>query len=260
MEIRKTGNKDEIYGFLSRSPDLQLYLIGDLDDFFWPYTEWYAVYDYGKIQAVALLYRGVDIPSLLLFSDGDLYFPSELIKSIKNILPERFYVHLSPGLIDTLGKEKILKDYGYSYRMILSRSPAVIHDKNIRRLGLFDLDAMKELYNLSYRDNWFDSRMLETGKYFGYFNRNKLTGIAGVHVVSTEYRIAALGNITTHPDYRGRKIGFKLTSILCSDLKNDMDIIGLNVKSDNQAAIKCYMNVGFEIRCSYNEYLVQNVH
>jgi ribosomal protein S18 acetylase RimI-like enzyme len=260
MEVRKIGNKGEIYDFLSRSPELQLYLIGDLDDFYWPHTEWFAAYDLGRIQAVALLYKGMNTPSLLLYSDGDLFFHSELLQSIKNNLPEEFNVHLSPGLIDVLGKEKILKDYGHSYRMILSRSPvAVIKDNNIRRLNADDLAMMRELYEISYRENWFDGRMVETGKYFGYFNGDRLTGIAGVHVCSKEYRIAALGNIATHPDYRGRKIGYMLTTVLCSDLKNDVDIIGLNVKSDNQAAIKCYTNAGFEIRSSYNEFLIRNI-
>jgi ribosomal protein S18 acetylase RimI-like enzyme len=259
METRITRDKREIYDFLSKTPDLQLYAIGDLDDFFWPFTTWYALYDNGEIQSIALLYSGMTPSTLLLFFEKDPGYPRELLTSIRKELPEKFNVHLSPGLLDLFGRENIIEDYGCNNRMILTGEPEKIYDENIRQLTKDDLQAMEGLFKIAYPGNWFDSRMVETGKYFGYFNSGMLTGIAGIHVYSPEFRIAALGNITTHPDFRGRKIAYKLTSLLCSDLKKSVDLIGLNVKSDNIAAMKCYRNIGFEIRSTYEECFVRNV-
>jgi ribosomal protein S18 acetylase RimI-like enzyme len=259
METRITRDKSEIYRFLSRTPDLQLYTIGDLDDFFWPDTTWYAIYDTGEMQSIALLYVGMKPSTLLLFFDKDPYYSLELLKSIRHLLPDKFNVHLSSGLIDVFGKENIIKNYGHNYRMILSRNPKPVSDDNIRKLELSDISAINNLYRFAYPSNWFDSRMVETGKYYGYFNAGMLIGIAGIHVYSPEYRIAALGNIATHPDFRGQKIAYRLTSALCVDLKNSVDIIGLNVKSENSAAIKCYENIGFEIKSSYDECYIRNV-
>jgi ribosomal protein S18 acetylase RimI-like enzyme len=258
METRITRDKEEIYRFLSGTPELQLYTIGDLDDFFWPNTLWYAIYDKSEIQSIALLYTGMNPSTLLLFCEKDPYYPTELIKSIKQFLPEKFNVHLSPGLIDVFGKENIIKDYGQNYRMILARDPEPVPADNIRRLEMKDINAINSFYKVAYPDNWFDSRMIESGKYFGCFNEGSLVGVAGIHVYSPEYHIAALGNIAVHPDFRGRKIACKLTSVLCYDLKKSVDIIGLNVKSDNIAAIKCYDNIGFEIRSFYDECLIKN--
>jgi ribosomal protein S18 acetylase RimI-like enzyme len=143
--------------------------------------------------------------------------------------------------------------------MILTGVPERISDENIRQLTISDITSIAGFFKIAYPGNWFDSRMINTGKYFGYFDAGDLIGIAGIHVYSPEFRIAALGNIATHPDFRGRKIAFKLTSSLCSDLKKTVDVIGLNVKSDNRAAIKCYENIGFEIRSSYDECYVRNV-
>jgi ribosomal protein S18 acetylase RimI-like enzyme len=137
--------------------------------------------------------------------------------------------------------------------------PEPVNEPKIRRLNLRDLKKINELYLSAYPHNWFDSRMIKTGKYFGYFESGLLVGIAGIHVYSPEYRIAALGNIATHPDFRGRRIAYKVTSALCNDLKKSSDIIGLNVKSDNKAAIKCYQNIGFEIRSSFDEYLIKTL-
>ena len=85
-----------------------------------------------------------------------------------------------------------------------------------------------------------------------------MVGISGIHVYSSEYKVAALGNIATHPDYRGQQIGFKLTSKLCNDLKKSVDYIGLNVRSDNEIAIKCYKKIGFEIIGTYDECYIMN--
>jgi ribosomal protein S18 acetylase RimI-like enzyme len=258
METRITGDKTEIYRFLSKTPETQLYTIGDLDDFFWPNTVWYALYDKGEIQSVALLYKGMSPPTLLLFYDKEPDLPRHLLKSILPLLPEKLYVHLSPGLTDIFGKENILKHFGTNNRMILREEPQEVYNINIRRLDSGDLDRIVSFYSLAYPDNWFDPRMLETGKYFGYFERDLLAGVAGIHVYSPEYRIAALGNIATLPDFRGRKIAFLLTSALCSDLRKTTDLIGLNVKSENQAAIRCYQNIGFVINSKYDECLMAN--
>ncbi|MBA4322453.1 MAG: GNAT family N-acetyltransferase [Odoribacter sp.] len=258
MESRTTRDKSEIYRFLSATPELQLYAIGDLDDFFWPDTVWHALYDMGEIKSVALLYTGMKPHTLLSFYDNDPFYSVRLLKSVKHLLPEKFNVHLSPGLINIFGKENIIEDYGHNYRMILAREPETVYDDNIRKLYPGDLAAIYSLYKVAYPANWFDSRMIETGMYLGYFNEEILAGIAGIHVYSSQYRIAALGNIATHPAFRGRKIAYKLTSALCCDLKNSVDIIGLNVKSDNLPAIKCYEKIGFETRSSYDECLVRN--
>ena len=257
MEVKIINDKQTIYSFLSENPGLNLYLIGDLDDFFWPDTKWFAVVHNDSIRSIALLYSA-EIPTFLLFHEGDPVYPKFLIKSVKNDLPEKFNVHLSPGLINIFGRENILKNYGHNLRMILAGDPGKIIDNNIRRLGQHDLDVIKNFYSVSYEGNWFDERMLKTGKYFGYFINETLVGVSGIHVYSREYRVAALGNIATHPEHRGKKIAYKLTVTLCDDLKNDTDIIGLNVSSSNIPAIRCYENAEFDIYSSYDECLVRN--
>jgi len=70
--------------------------------------------------------------------------------------------------------------------------------------------------------------------------------------------VAALGNIATHPDFRGRNIATKLISALCYNLQNEVDTISLNVRAENKAAINCYIKMGFEITGEYEECLLQN--
>jgi predicted GNAT family acetyltransferase len=119
------------------------------------------------------------------------------------------------------------------------------------------LDEIMGLFETAYPDNFFEPRMLETKQYCGIRRSGELISVAGVHVYSTHYRVAALGNITTHPDYRGQGLGRILTAGLCKSLLNKIEHIGLNVKADNISAIKCYEKLGFEAVSSFGEFEVE---
>ena len=258
MELLVLHDKSMIAGFFNRNPGLHLMAIGDLDDFFFPKTCWFALTDRNVIQTTALLYVGMATPTLLLFHEGDPGYAIQLLEKIKTILPAKFNAHLSPGLFDVFGKQNLVEYYGLHYKMALKKVVDKHDDTNIRRLTEADLPVIKDFYTVSYPQNWFDSRMLETTKYFGYFINNKLVGISGIHVYSEPYGIAALGNIATHPDYRGQQIGYKVTSVLCHDLQKSIKLIGLNVKTSNEHAIKCYSKIGFEIIGTFDECCIKN--
>ena len=115
---------------------------------------------------------------------------------------------------------------------------------------------MLGLYKEGYPGNWFNARMLQTKQYFGLRIENRLVSIAGIHVYSEKYKVAALGNIVTHPDYRGNGFGKAVTAGLCQSLSEHVDNIGLNVKADNAAAIALYEKLGFEIVGTYYELMV----
>jgi len=258
MELKVLHDKNIIFNFLKQDSGLQVYLIGDLDIFFWSKTIWYSLIEAHNIKAIALLYVGMNPPTLLLFNNGDKFHSIQLLEKLKTILPNKLNVHLSANLLQVFGKENIIEYYGFNYKMLLKQKVSFSGDKNIRKLIIDDLPLIQEFYKVSYPQNWFDSRMLKTNKYYGYFIDEKLVGISGVHVYSEEYKVAALGNIATHPDFRGQQIGFKLTSALCCDLQKTVDYIGLNVKSDNEYAIKCYKKIGFEVVGEYDECFIKN--
>lgn len=258
MDLQIIHNKRMIHDYLKNDSELQVYCIGDLDNFFWPKTIWYALVDEAGIKSLALLYLGMETPTLLMFDKANRNNSILLLKRIKSILPGKMFVHLSSGLIEVFGQNTVTEYYGLNYKMALKRTPPEINDSNIRRLSIKDIPLINDFYMTAYPNNWFDKKMIETDKYFGYFIEKKLVGISGIHVYSSQYKVAALGNIATHPDYRGNQIGFKLTAMLCNDLRKTVDHIGLNVKSDNEYAIKCYKKAGFEIIGEYEECLLRN--
>jgi len=251
------NNKSQIEAFLRRNVYLHIYSIGDLDDFFWPDTVWYGWEDGNEIQAVALLYTASAEPTLLAISEKEQAM-WELVRSIFHILPEQFYAHLSPAVAEAVEQQCKIKSHGKYYKMGL-KNKTLLHDvdcSQVIRLSENDLDEMLVLYEVGYRRNWFNARMLQTKQYFGIRIDNRLVSIAGIHVYSERYKVAALGNIVTHPGYRGKGFGKAVTARLCQSLFEHVDNIGLNVKADNAAAIAMYRKLGFEIIGTYYELMV----
>jgi ribosomal protein S18 acetylase RimI-like enzyme len=68
------------------------------------------------------------------------------------------------------------------------------------------------------------------------------------------YTVAALGNITTHPQFRGHGLVKVVSAKLCQALLQKVEHIRLNVRADNQSAIACYTKLGFETIATYEEY------
>ncbi len=251
-------NKEEIKNFLEQDPYLHIYSLGDLDDFFWPFTIWYGYRTNNKLKAVILIYKGPDLPTVCALS-RDYDVMAGLLSSVTHILPDRFFLHLSPNLENILNKTFHLESGSEHYKMALTDNdfPVVPDTSNVIRLTHDDLPDLEKLYKESYPDNWFDPRMLETNQFFGIKKEDRIVSAAGVHVFSRLYKVAAPGNIVTHHNYRGKGYGTQVTAALCKSLLKFDVRIGLNVQSVNIPAIKSYTKLGFEVIAPYSEFVAQ---
>ncbi len=256
MNITAIKDKQIIEKHFRKNTDLNIYSIGDLDDFFWNYTKWFAIGPNNNPEEIVLLYEGAALPTFLAITENNDNSMMLLIEKIMDKLPEKMYCHLSKGLIKAFDVSKEINEHGIHFKMSLKNKNMLLNDRveNIRRLNPGDIENINNLYAESYPDNFFDKRMLDTGKYFGYYDKDKLAGIAGIHVYSEKYKVASLGNITISPSCRGKSLCQKLTSALCRDLLLSVDNIGLNVSTENLSAINCYKKTGFEIIAEYEEY------
>ena len=245
--------------FLRRDVELHIYELGDLDPFFWPHTRWFGIpHGSGGLRALALLYEGSHLPTLIALDRHDEEAMTTLVEALNPHLPGRLYAHLSPGLIDRIGNRWSPRHHGRHIKMVLFDKAKIstIDSEGTERLGLEDLDSIRKLYRESYPANWFIPRMLETGEYFGIRKDGSLVCAAGVHVCSREQRVAAIGNITTAHDWRGRGLARRVVARLCRSLFEHVEIVGLNVKADNLSALACYEHLGFAEAARYDEYMM----
>jgi RimJ/RimL family protein N-acetyltransferase len=184
----------------------------------------------------------------------------ELMRLLLPLLPERFYAHLGPEALAVVADAYQVQPHGTHHKMGLADPSrlAAVDTSGVVRLSPADAADLEALYRTSYPGNWFVPRMLQTGCYYGVRRGAGLVCAAGVHVYSARYRVAALGNVTTHPDLRGRGLATAASARLCQKLVQDgVACIGLNVKADNTAALSCYRKLGFERVAEYGEYTLE---
>lgn len=262
------ADKASIERFLRQDPEFYVYGLGDLDDFFWPYTTWYGWQEDDTVTDVVLVYTAQALPTVVAISRRPAALRG-LLQAVIPLLPDRFYAHLSPGLEEAFAGTYRLDPHGLHHKMALRdaspiaaveghthSSPA---DDKLVRLSRSDLDDLEHLYQESYLGNWFDPRMLETEQYFGVRVDDRLVSAAGVHVYSEHYRVAAIGNVVTHPAHRNQGYAGRVTARLCRSLLEKVEHVGLHVKADNKAALTCYRKLGFEIIASFGEFMVERI-
>lgn len=253
MNAIRLHDRAALETFLRRDAALHLYALGDLDDFFWSFTTWHGLEENGALVAVTLLYGASDPPTLLALSGAPFEPMRELLRRIE--LPRRLYAHVTPACLAPLADRFHVASNGPHLKMAW-RDPARllgIDTSATVALGETDCDEVQAFYDTSHPGNWFEPRMLATGCYRGLREQGQLACVAGVHVYSPRLRVAALGNIATRPESRGRGLATTVTASVCAALQPIVDLIGLNVKADNVSALACYRRLGFEPVAAYEE-------
>ena len=252
MLVRAVHDRDELAALLGRDPARYAYQLGDLDDHFWPYTSWYRHRD-----ALALLYHGIDPPTLLAIgAPADEPHLVELAEGLLPLLPRRFYAHLNAVVEPVLSREFRADSHGPHLKMALTeRARLALAEPAGDVLSATDLPELTTLYAAAYPGNWFDERMLAAGPYVGVRHHGELVAVAGVHVWSPTRRVAALGNVATHPRVRGQGFARRAVAALCRRLLETVDHVALNVKADNLPARALYDRLGFTPTAEYTEYV-----
>lgn len=258
MRLASLRDRDAIERWLGRDAAVHLYELGDLDDFFWPSTTWYGLVDDDEeVRAIALLYTATSLPVLVAMGrDHEMPQVCALLEALVPVLPRRFYSHLVPGSAVTLAPSFDLESHGLHDRMVLLDRTRIgkIDTREATQLHPAAEAELVRFYAHAYPGNWFDPRMLATGAYFAVRRDGKLASVAGVHVVSRRHRVAALGNIATDPALRGQGLARIATAAACQSLA-ELDPVGLNVSTDNAAAIAMYRGLGFDRVTCYEEHL-----
>lgn len=257
MQAVILSEKEEIESFLRRNVPLHIYELGDLDDFYWPHTTWYAMREGKQVRALLMLYTAEALPVVLALCEGEeVSLQGELMRSIFHLLPRRFYGHVTPGIEKALSQGYVLTPMGANFRMLLkdTRPLEEVDTSSVFWLSIDDVGELMAFYELSYPGHNFSPRMVKTGMYWGVKKGGTIVSVAGVHVYSQSYGVTALGNIATHPDFRKRGLGTAVTAKLCTALLGSVESIGLNVRTDNAAAISIYKRLGFNIEAEFNQY------
>jgi ribosomal protein S18 acetylase RimI-like enzyme len=110
-------------------------------------------------------------------------------------------------------------------------------------LGTEDTKELAELYRICGTPAWTPEAM-KFGPFFGIRENKRIVSVAGVHFV-TEYG-SEIGNVATHPDFRGRGYASKCVKSAICAIEEVTPIVVLHFFMDNIPAQKLYENMGFK--------------
>ncbi len=247
-QVRALTSKEQILAFLQRDRLYAAYAIGDLEAELFAKSQWFGAEDDGKIQTLALFFTGLEPP--VLFTMGDTEGLAAILDSA--LQPERAYFTCRAEHLPAVRAFYALDEIEEMYRMVITPADFRPVAGPTIELDLSHLDALRQLYRLGEGDA-FAPYQLRDGIYCGVEVGGQLVSVAGTHLVSPTYGVAAVGNIFTHPDHRRRGYATTCTSHVVEELlASGLDVV-LNVNQRNTEAISIYQKLGFRRYCPYIE-------
>jgi GNAT superfamily N-acetyltransferase len=239
--IRRLDSVDAVRAELERSRPYAAYALAYLDKRLFPMADFYLAVS-GDRRALVMHARGGLGPSTFTLGDAGL------VGTLLNLHPgqrQAFFTCEPEHVERILATHNVWRPQSM-LRMQLSREdfrpPADI--SGVRRLIAADALDLNRLYNEE--SARYTGRQIIEGVYFGAHHRGWLVAAAGTHIYSRRESVAVVGNVFTHPDFRGHGLGTAVTAAVCTHLLQDCDLVVLNVDPANRTARHIYEQMGFK--------------
>ena len=142
----------------------------------------------------------------------------------------------------------VLSRQGPSLRMSVSAESFRPAAGPAQRLHRADIGAVNALQR-SDGFGFYPAAVLDGGVYYGVYADRRLVAMAGTHVVAPSQGLALVGNVMTHPRYRGQGFGSIATSAVTAELLKTCPDVLLTVEARNEAAIRLYERLGYREEC-----------
>jgi len=251
LEIRATRDRELLGEFLETDRLFAAYAICDLDEREFGRTRWGVALDSGRPVAVALEYTGLSPQPLFVMGDKDGV--SAVLRDV--IRPRAAYLASRPELLEAVDHVYRVEPGPAMVRMAVDRASFRPAAGAPTRLVAADVGELNKLYDLGLT-SWLPSESVANGVYYGIRVGGHLVAAAGTHVVSREMGLAAVGNVLTQRDFRGRGYAKSVTGAVTAELLRFCEQVVLNVRSDNPPALAAYSALGYREHTRFEERLV----
>ena len=247
------ADRAAIRAILSADPVWCVYALGDLEPHLFERTSWFR--SPAGPPALAALYRGGGPPVLFTFGA-----PEGIAAVMDEIAGEpELLLQIRPEDAGAVASRYEILKAKPMWRMALDRSRyRPVAAAGAERLALSDLDALNRLYDdgrpSGEAPGYFLPWMLEEFLFLGVREGGELAAAAGTHLISVAEGVAAIGNVYTRRDRRGRGFAAMLAGALAGELlAMGIRVIALSVEQANAGAIRIYERLGFVKRCEFIE-------
>jgi RimJ/RimL family protein N-acetyltransferase len=251
---RHTTDRALLRAYLERDRLFAAYAICDLEQREFGRTRWGIATVGDDLVAVGLEYSGITPQPLFLMGRNDGV--TAILRDV--VRPRAAYLAARAEALPAVGRLYRVDPGPPMIRMWVDRARFLPAPAAVSRLLPVEVGELNRLYQLGFAA-WLPSSAIDEGVYFGIRVNGRLVAAAGTHVISREARLAVVGNVLTHIDYRGRGYAKAVTSAVTAELLRYCDQVVLNVRSDNPPAIQAYLRLGYMEHCRFEERLVRRI-
>ncbi|MEJ5221621.1 MAG: GNAT family N-acetyltransferase [Tepidiforma sp.] len=247
--VRQLRDPDEIRPLLRARIEYTAYALGQLEPELFARTRWF-------------LARGTTGVGLVLHSRGGLGDATfvmgdpDAIHAVLSIHPgtAQTYATCQPQHVEVLKRVYRLATQQPMTRMVVTRNtfrPVQVFE-TVHLTGV-DIRKINALYGSENGPSYYIPEHIDSGVYRGVVLEGRLVAIAGTHVVSRQEGVAVVGNVFTHPAYRGRGLATSATSAVTEALLDCCDYVVLTVDPRNTPAVAAYARLGYREACQLVE-------
>jgi RimJ/RimL family protein N-acetyltransferase len=254
LSVRTTQDRDLLRDFLEGDRLFAAYALCDLEDREFARTRWGAAFEGDEMVALVLEYSGMTPQPMFVMGrdDGIEAILSDVIR------PRAAYVATLIESLPAVQTQYRVDPGPPMVRMWVDRTHFRPYPADVRRLLPIEIGELNRLYQLGFA-SWLPSSAIAEGVYYGIRVGGKLVAAAGTHVISPNARMAVVGNVLTHIDYRGRGYATAVTGAVTADLLRSCDQVALNVRSDNPPALQAYRRLGYAEHVRFEERLIHRL-
>jgi RimJ/RimL family protein N-acetyltransferase len=252
FHVGEVTDDGEALAVFDRERDWSVYALCDLEQPFRSHVRYVGAWHGHELASVVQIFAPESFISVIPYGDGDgiaAIFASDVD------LPPHAYFQARESDVASLRRRFETYDLEAMHRMAVdvSECHAVTHSEaEIRRLRPDDETVVAALYAEG-EQVMFAAYMLG-GIFVGAWLGGQLVAVAGAHAHSVRHDMAVIGGVFTHPEYRNRGLAAATTAAALVALRGlGIHNVALNVKRDNQPAIRAYKRIGFSITMDFEE-------
>jgi ribosomal protein S18 acetylase RimI-like enzyme len=251
LVVQETADRSLLRAFLETDRLYSAYALCDLDEREFLRTRWGVAFISGKPVAVVLQYAGYSPQPIFVMgqNDGIAAILADVIK------PRTAYVAARTEHLPAIAANYRVDPGPAMLRMWVDAAHFRAFPSDVRRLLPVEIGELNRLYQLGFA-SWLPASAISDGLYYGVRVGGRLVSAAGTHVISASARLAVVGNVMTHTDFRGRGYATAVTGAVTAELLRFCDQVVLNVRADNPPALAAYRRLGYQVNVTFEERLI----
>ena len=251
LSVHETTDRTLLQSYLETDRLFAAYALCDLDDREFMRTRWGVALSDGRPVAVVLQYAGYSPQPL--FAMGDNAGIEAILDSV--IKPRTAYIACKAAALPAVEANYRVEPGPEMVRQWVDRANFRPYPADVQRLLPVEIGELNRLYQLGFA-SWLPASAIADGLYYGIRAGSRLVSAAGTHVISASARLAVVGNVMTHSEYRGRGYATAVTGAVTAELLRFCDQVVLNVRADNPPALAAYRRLGYQDYCMFEERLI----